>query len=190
MLIMSINGSKNYEITQDSDFSAIQRINRELNNTPVLSTYLPLHVDPTRAIGQPAEWASRGRQFSTNPTDNSNDELQQQLLVQGVNAIAQLIRKSNIDAPVQMDAVEVVMAKEVFPQRESFKVLRNPTATKLREVQEEQIAEPTVRVTRASAKRARKALEQDPRFSPRRDSSDLPPVPDATISFIRSLQEE
>ena len=69
-------------ITAGSDFSPIQRIQKQLNDTAVMSTYLTLHVDPTRAIGDPASWASRGRQFSTNPTYNSDDPLQSAILAQ------------------------------------------------------------------------------------------------------------
>ena len=189
---MSINGSKNYDITATSDYTAIQRINTLLNDTPVLSTYLPLHVDPTRAIGDPAPWASRGRQFSTNPTDNSDDPLQQQLLVQGVQAIVELVRKSNVDSPVQplQLASPVVLAPVIEPQSEEFRKLdRQRTATRISATSKKR--KDSQFVLPEPERMIKKIREQpQPLFKARRQNNDLPPVPDDTVRFLRSLSEE
>ena len=83
-------------------------------------------------------------------------------------------------------------------QPEEFRALRNPVASRLREA---------LNVPATSKKRGTFALARnEPNeheikrrviaetklllFKPRRQNNDLPPVPDATVSFLRSLSND
>ena len=191
---MSANSPKNYNITDGTNTSEVQRIQNELERGPVLSVYIPLNADPTRTVGNQAEWFSTGRRFTSNPTDQSNDAVQNTILEQGIAQLSNLIRASNIDPPVEpLRMAPIPELPEPVPQTEEFiiersvpRTLRNPTAIAFSKKRSSII--PANNDDNRVIKRAKATPPQI--FQSRSTRGDLPKVPDSTIQFLRSLQND